>query len=77
MSNGQFHVEPRTRSLMGVQILGTGSYVPDNVISNHDLRESHGFDPEWIVNRTGIDEPGSPCRTRRPATWQSMPRTAA
>jgi 3-oxoacyl-[acyl-carrier-protein] synthase-3 len=56
MSNGQFHVEPRTRSLMGVQILGTGSYVPDNVISNLDLQETHGFDPEWIVNRTGIHE---------------------
>ena len=56
MSNGQLHVEPRTRSLTGVQILGTGSYVPDNVISNLDLRETHGFDPEWIVNRTGIHE---------------------
>ncbi|MBV8315596.1 MAG: ketoacyl-ACP synthase III [Planctomycetaceae bacterium] len=56
MSNGHYHVEPRTRTLTGVQILGTGSYVPDNVISNLDLRASHGFDPEWIVNRTGIHE---------------------
>src|SRR3954471_17294285 len=56
MSNGQIHVKSRTRTLTGVQILGTGSYVPDNVISNHDLRESYGFDPEWIVNRTGIHE---------------------
>jgi 3-oxoacyl-[acyl-carrier-protein] synthase-3 len=55
-SNGQYHVEARTRSLVGVQILGTGSYVPDNVISNLDLQSSHGFDPEWIVNRTGIHE---------------------
>ncbi len=39
-----------------MQILGTGSYVPDNVVSNLDLRDSHGFDPEWIVNRTGIHE---------------------
>src|SRR5262249_34508797 len=56
MSNGQVHVEPRTRSLTGVQILGTGSYVPEHVVSNHDLLETHGFDPEWIVNRTGILE---------------------
>jgi 3-oxoacyl-[acyl-carrier-protein] synthase III len=56
MSNGQLHVEARTRSLTGVQILGTGSYVPENVVSNHDLRETHGFDPDWIVNRTGILE---------------------
>src|SRR3954463_4038456 len=56
MSNGQVHIVPRTRSLTGVRILGTGSYVPDNVVSNLDLQASHGFDPEWIVNRTGIHE---------------------
>jgi 3-oxoacyl-[acyl-carrier-protein] synthase-3 len=56
MSNGQLHVAPRTRSLLGVRILGTGSYVPDNVVTNHVLRDSYGFDPEWIVNRTGIHE---------------------
>jgi 3-oxoacyl-[acyl-carrier-protein] synthase III len=41
---------------MGVQILGTGSYLPDNVVTNQDLRDSLGFDPDWIVNRTGIHE---------------------
>lgn len=56
MSNGQLHVEPRTRTLTGVQVLGTGSYVPDQVITNHDLLASHGFDPDWVVNRTGILE---------------------
>jgi len=56
MSNGQSHVAPPTRRLMGVQILGSGSYVPDRVVTNQDLYESHGFDPEWIVNRTGIQE---------------------
>lgn len=60
MSNGQLQVQAqvhaRTRTLTGVQILGTGSYLPENVISNFDLRETHGFDPEWIVNRTGIHE---------------------
>lgn len=56
MSNGQVQVATRTRTLTGVQILGTGSYVPENVVTNFDLRETHGFDPEWIVNRTGILE---------------------
>jgi 3-oxoacyl-[acyl-carrier-protein] synthase-3 len=56
MSNGQAHIAPRTCSLTGFQVLGTGSYVPDNVVSNVDLQDSHGFDPEWIVNRTGIHE---------------------
>jgi len=26
------------------------------VVSNNDLKDSHGFDPDWIVNRTGIHE---------------------
>ena len=56
MSNGQIHLAPVTRSLLGVQILSSGSYVPEQVVTNQDLRETHGFDPEWIVNRTGIYE---------------------
>jgi 3-oxoacyl-[acyl-carrier-protein] synthase-3 len=56
MSTVAPHVEPRTRTLMGVQILGSGRYLPENVVTNHDLLETHGFDPEWIVNRTGIHE---------------------
>lgn len=56
MSNGQLHVEPRTRSLTGVQILGTGSYLPEHVVRNSDLQVTHGFDPDWIENRTGILE---------------------
>ena len=56
MSNGQIHLAPPARSLLGVRILGSGSYVPERVVSNQDLRDSHGFDPDWIVNRTGIHE---------------------
>ncbi|WZO97990.1 beta-ketoacyl-ACP synthase III [Isosphaeraceae bacterium EP7] len=56
MNQAQTTVKPRTRSLTGVQILGTGRYLPDNVVTNDDLKISHGFDPEWIVNRTGIHE---------------------
>ncbi len=47
---------PRCRSLMGVRILGTGSYVPDAVVSNEHLHERFGFDSDWIVKRTGILE---------------------
>lgn len=56
MSHVLPHVNPRTLRLTGVRILGTGSCLPERVITNEDLRESHGFDPEWIVNRTGIHE---------------------
>jgi len=43
------------RSLTGVQIVGTGSYVPDKVVTNEDLA-SLGCDADWIVQRTGIRE---------------------
>ena len=44
------------RSLTGVQILATGSYVPEPVVTNEDLHARLGFDPSWIVQRTGIRE---------------------
>jgi len=47
---------PRCRTLTGVQVVGTGSYVPDSVISNDHLQKRFGFDSEWIVKRTGILE---------------------
>jgi 3-oxoacyl-[acyl-carrier-protein] synthase-3 len=43
------------RRLTGVQIIGTGSYVPDKVVTNEDLA-SLGCDADWIVQRTGIRE---------------------
>src|SRR5262245_56478399 len=57
MNNGHIaQLSPPTRTLKGVQILGTGHYAPENVVTNEDLSVSHGFDPDWIVNRTGILE---------------------
>jgi 3-oxoacyl-[acyl-carrier-protein] synthase-3 len=41
---------------MGVRVLGTGSYVPDAVVSNDHLHQRFGFDSDWIVKRTGIRE---------------------
>jgi 3-oxoacyl-[acyl-carrier-protein] synthase-3 len=41
---------------MGVRVLGTGSYVPDAVVTNQHLYERFGFDSQWIVKRTGILE---------------------
>jgi len=41
--------------LMGVQILGVGSSVPDTVVTNEDLGRL-GCDPEWILRRTGITQ---------------------
>ncbi len=61
MSSETFHPEervvPATRSrlgcLMGVQVLGVGSSVPENLVCNEDLA-SLGYDADWIVQRTGI-----------------------
>src|SRR5213078_92066 len=47
---------PRCRSLMGVRVVGTGSYVPDGVVTNDHLHQKLGYDSEWIVKRTGILE---------------------
>lgn len=44
----------RTSSLMGVQIVGCGSYVPELVVTNEQLDQQYGCDPNWIVQRTGI-----------------------
>jgi 3-oxoacyl-[acyl-carrier-protein] synthase-3 len=43
------------RQLTGVQIVGTGSYVPEKVVTNEDLA-SLGCDADWIIQRTGIRE---------------------
>jgi 3-oxoacyl-[acyl-carrier-protein] synthase-3 len=41
---------------MGVQVLATGSYVPDVVVSNEQLEAALGYQPGWIEQRTGIRE---------------------
>jgi 3-oxoacyl-[acyl-carrier-protein] synthase-3 len=43
------------RRLMGVRIIGTGSYLPELVVTNDELA-SKGFDADWILQRTGIRE---------------------
>lgn len=39
-----------------VGISGTGSYVPDKVVTNNDLSKILDTSHEWIVSRTGIEE---------------------
>ena len=38
------------------KIIGLGKYVPDNVVTNHDLSKIMDTTDEWIVERTGIKE---------------------
>lgn len=45
----------RMGSVAGVRIAGTGSFVPENIVTNEDLA-ALGCDSDWIVRRTGIRE---------------------
>ena len=68
---------------MGIKISGTGSAVPEHVLTNADLEKMVDTSDEWIVERTGIKErrivkddnvvtrAGKPWRTRekRRRTW--------
>lgn len=55
LEQSEFH------TLLGIQVLGTGASVPDEIVRNEDLA-TLGYDADWIVQRTGIRE-----RRRAPA----------
>lgn len=41
---------------MSIGILGTGHYLPTNLVTNHDLEKIVDTNDEWIRTRTGIHE---------------------
>jgi 3-oxoacyl-[acyl-carrier-protein] synthase-3 len=45
----------RISRLTGVEVIACGSYAPPTVVTNGDLA-AHGYDADWIVQRTGILE---------------------
>ncbi len=42
--------------MIRTRIISTGSYVPESVITNHDLEKVVETSDEWIMERTGIRE---------------------
>src|SRR5437016_14087459 len=46
-----------TKALRTVSIIGTGSYVPDKILTNADLSHIVDTSDDWITTRTGIKEP--------------------
>ena len=44
------------QGLLGVRIVGTGSYLPERVVTNEELSETLDTSDEWIRTRTGISE---------------------
>ncbi|MCD6406006.1 MAG: ketoacyl-ACP synthase III [Planctomycetes bacterium] len=43
-------------ALRSVRISGTGSFLPEKVLTNHDLEKMVDTSDEWITTRTGIKE---------------------
>ncbi|SMP17076.1 3-oxoacyl-[acyl-carrier-protein] synthase-3 [Desulfurobacterium pacificum] len=41
---------------MGIRLVSTGSYLPEKILTNHDLEEMVETSDEWITTRTGIKE---------------------
>lgn len=42
--------------MKSVGIIGVGMYVPDQVVTNHDLSKQVETNDEWVRSRTGIEE---------------------
>src|SRR5438874_10088779 len=57
MKKQQPHSSPRSaKTQRTVSIVGTGSYVPEKVLTNEDLCRIADTSDEWITTRTGIKE---------------------
>ena len=56
------------------KIIGTGGYLPENIVTNHDLAERVETSDEWIFERTGIR---SRCIVSAHETAASMAEIAA
>ncbi len=54
---------------IGVQVLGSGHYLPKNRLTNADLEACMDTTDEWITKRTGITE-------RRRADWNNGEKTS-
>ena len=52
-----------------VKILGTGSSVPERIITNFDLEKMVDTSDEWITTRTGIKEKKNSTGGRKYSTF--------
>lgn len=58
------------------RIAGIGMYVPDNVVTNHDLTKYMDTSDEWIQERTGIKERRYAHRTKETTTTMGVAAAA-
>lgn len=42
------------QKIMAIEVLGTGFYVPENVVTNDDISEMVDTSDEWIMQRVGV-----------------------
>lgn len=54
MHSGAFFMGMLTGKSSGVRIAGTGSYLPERMVTNQDLESRLDTTDEWIVSHTGI-----------------------
>jgi len=47
---------PHSTNRRSVSIIGTGSYVPEKILTNEELSRMVDTSDEWIITRTGIKE---------------------
>jgi 3-oxoacyl-[acyl-carrier-protein] synthase-3 len=47
---------PEPSQLRGATVVGTGSYIPERVLTNADLERLVDTSGEWLLTRTGIRE---------------------
>ena len=55
-SGGQVPVGPASNGRIYARIAGTGSYLPEKLLTNDDLAKQVDTSDEWIRSRTGIRE---------------------
>ena len=46
----------QTNIMFNSKIIGLGKYLPENIVTNHDLSNSIDTSNQWIIERTGIEE---------------------
>ncbi|KMY67999.1 3-oxoacyl-ACP synthase [Desulfocarbo indianensis] len=42
--------------MVAMRLAGSGSYLPEKILTNHDLEKTLDTSHEWIVKRTGVEE---------------------
>ena len=67
-----FLIFPKTIAMFNSKIAGIGMYVPENIVTNNDLKQYMDTSDEWIQERTGIKERRFAHRTKETTTTMGV-----